>query len=80
MVIVHFAKRELESILYATAPAVLPTWSSLTALPIQRSSVFARDHASEEHFQEVSPPLARMARRLTSVQLFTLSYPLRYLP
>lgn len=80
MVIVHFAKREFESILYATAQVVLPTWSSLTAFPIQRSSVFARDHASEEHIQEVSSPLARMARRLMPVQLSPLSYSLRYLP
>ena len=64
MVILHFAKREFESILYATARLFSPLRSSLTALPIQRSSIFACDHASEKHFQEVSTPMVRMARRL----------------
>jgi hypothetical protein len=55
-----------------------PLGSSLTALPIQRPSVFARDHAFEKHFQEVSSPLARMVRCLMPVQLSPLSYSLRY--
>lgn len=78
MVVAHFAKRELESILYATVQLFRHLIHHEPPLSIQRSSIFACDHAFEEHFQKVSPPVARMARRLMSVQLLPLPYSLRY--
>ena len=73
----HFAKREFESILYATVRLFCPLDPYLS---IQRSSIFARDHASKEYFQKVSPLLLRVARRLMPVQLPPLPYSLRYSP